>query len=107
MADTKRELLALLDESVFDPALRADANQYPADKRADLADVQHTARDTQRSYHRYGSSQHIVSMFEDDLRSPYGARETRKLHDLGLPAFPDVKDEFMRIAGKDRSGGTR
>jgi hypothetical protein len=98
MADAKKAMLDLLDRRVFDPAIAADPGSYPADKRRELAGVQKTARETKASYHKYGSAAHIKSMYLDDLRSPYGQRQTRELRDLGLPALVDVKSDFARIA---------
>ena len=93
-------MLSLLDRKVFGPAIQADPNRYPKDWIDELVGVKRTAKETQESYHRYGSAEHIKSMYQDDLRSPYGARQTRELHKLGLPALCDVKDDFMDIAAR-------
>lgn len=98
--DARHEMLALLDHRVFGPAINADPKRYPGDRQRELADVKKTAKETQESYHHYGSAEHIKSMFQDDLRSPYGKRQTDELHELGLPALSDVKDDFLDIAAR-------
>lgn len=96
--DAKRKLLDCLDETAFQPVLRADAEDYPEDKRDVLRDVQRATRSERDRFRGYDTAEKVVDMFRDDLSSEPAQKIQRELHDLDLPTLGDVRDEFENLA---------
>lgn len=94
----KGELLEFLNKRVFDPILRESPDKYKEDQRDDLLYVQRATRDEKKRYEHYESAQKVIDMFKDDLRSENAKPVNSKLKRLGLPALPDVEEEFLKRA---------
>lgn len=96
--DAQHRLLQLLDERVFEPALQVWSESYPADKRAELAQVQQATHKMRERFHGFRSAEEIYRMFHDELSSGAAHAMHRKLRDLNLPTIADIRIEFERTA---------
>jgi hypothetical protein len=94
----KDELVAFLDRKAFDPVLHAKPSDVPQGKRAAPEDVQRATEAERERYHRYGSADEVIRMFEDDLNSEPAKKVHRKLSELGLPTLNDLRAEFEALA---------
>jgi hypothetical protein len=100
MADAKQQLVEFLDRKVFDPVLHAsERGKGDADKRR-LEHLKDRTRSEQDRYHHYEDAAKVKQMFQDDLRSEPARRIHRESHQLGLPALPDVQDEFDQLCAR-------
>jgi hypothetical protein len=100
----KTELLRFLDSHVFNPILRAKEEDYKESDRTVLADVQGSTKSEKERFHHYGSAQEVRDNYLSDLHSETARRINKELRRLKLPRLPDVKDEFLKIAGDEKSG---
>jgi uncharacterized protein (DUF2267 family) len=96
--DARRKLVDFLDERAFQPVLRAKPDDFPKDKRDQLADVQRSTESEQERFRNYESAEKVVQMYRDDLSSEAAQKVHRQLRDLGLPTLNDVRDEFEQRA---------
>ena len=96
----KNELVSFLDRRVFDPILRASPDQYGAADRQKLQDVQESTRSEKERFRHYRSADDVKNNYLSDLNSSTAKRINKELEDLGLPRLPDVKDEFLKLAGQ-------
>jgi hypothetical protein len=96
---TKNELLTLLDKHVFHPTLNARPNRYGEKQRKELRDLQRRTEEEKARFHGYDSAEHIVAVFREEIGSELARPMHARLKDLGLPAMPDVRDQFLRLAG--------
>jgi len=97
--DVRRRLIGFLDEHVFNPVLKAQADKFSADKQPRLLEAQKTMRRERERVQACPSAFEVYRMFEYEVSS----EETRKLRgvlrDLGLPTLEDVWLDFVQMAG--------
>lgn len=94
--DARQNLVELLNKKVFGPILEASPDKYEDEgDRQKLNDLKSTTRSTQKSYE---NAEKVVEMYRDNLSSDAAAKVQRESKRLGLPALPDVKEEFERLA---------
>lgn len=96
---TKDELLALLDKHVFHPTLNAREDRYDERQRKDLRDLQRRTEEEKARFHGYDSAERIVAVYQEEISSEISRLMNARLKDLGLPTLPDVREEFLRMAG--------
>jgi hypothetical protein len=96
----KQELIHFLESKVFNPILRAKADDYSGHDREMLQHVQKSTESEKERYHHYGSAEEVVINFKRDLHSEAAKKIDSELSHLKLPRLPDVKDEFLQFAGK-------
>lgn len=96
--DVTHRLVSFLDEHVFDPVLRARAEDLPAGKRAALLEMQQAMRRERTRFHGYSSAAQVYREFHDDVNSQDERARQRTLHDLGLPTLADVRIDFEQMA---------
>ena len=96
----KTELLNFLDKHVFHPILNAKEEKYGTRQREQLQDLKRRTEAEKARFHGYDSAERIVAMYEEDLSSEAAKPVNAMLKDLGLPRLVDVRDEFLRLAGK-------
>jgi hypothetical protein len=106
---SKSELLRFLDSRVFNPILKVRKSDYKESDQKALADVQGSTKSEKQRFHGYGSAQEIRDNYMSDLHSETAKRINKELRRLKLPRLPDVKEEFLKLAGgeggKKKSGG--
>lgn len=94
MANKKQKLVAFLDQQIFDPVLHASARGKTDREKQQLEDLQARTRTEKDRYHHYEDAAKVKRMFKGDLSSAPAKRVHRVSHALGLPALPDVRQEF-------------
>jgi hypothetical protein len=106
---SKTELLRFLDARVFNPILKARKEDYAASEQRALADVQKATRSEQQRFRGYRGAAEVRDNYLSDLHSDTAKRINRELKRLRLPQLPEVKDEFLELAGgrKERGGKIR
>ena len=93
--DAREKLVELLDRRVFQPVLRASADDYGPHERGRLKSVQRKTRDEQHRYREeYHSAEKVARMFHDDLSSEPAQKVDRDLRRLHLPVMADIQEEF-------------
>ena len=97
----KTELLKFLDHHVFDPILKASADNYREADKKKLQDVQDRTKSEKDRFHHYSSAKEIIDNYKSDLHSSTAKRVNSELEELKLPTLPSVKHEFLRVAGDD------
>jgi hypothetical protein len=102
--DSKTKLLRFLDRKVFNPVLKARPDKYSETDQKTLDRLKRKTADEQQRYRTYKSAGQIRQEFEDDLDSAAAKKVHANLRKLKLPALPDVRDEFLKLA--DRVGAT-
>jgi hypothetical protein len=97
--DSARDkLLRFLDQTAFDPILRAKPDKYSDADRRVLADVQRRTESEKKRYHDdYGSAREIRDRFMQDVHSSAAKKVNDELKRLGLPRLPDLQDEFLKL----------
>ncbi|MBV8592463.1 MAG: hypothetical protein JO212_20780 [Acetobacteraceae bacterium] len=100
--DAKQELISFLERRAFQPVLRARQDDYPDNKRDELADLQERTRREIERFHNYGSAEDVVTNFKRDLHSSKAKEIHKRLEELNLPTINDVGQEFEEPA--DRLG---
>lgn len=96
---SKDELLALLDKHVFHPTLNAREDRYDEKQRQQLRDLQRRTEEEKARFHGYDSPERIVAVYQEEITSELARPMNSRLKDLGLPTLPDVRDQFLRLAG--------
>lgn len=96
----KEELLDLLDKRVFHPTLNAKAERYDEKQRKELRELQRRTEEEKARFHGYDSADRIVAVFREEVNSDVARPMNGRLKDLGLPTWPDVRDQFLSLAGK-------
>lgn len=96
----KQELLDFLDKHVFDPILRASADDYSETDKKKLEDVQNRTRSEKERFRNYTNAGEIIENYKRDLHSSTAKRVNSELERLKLPTLPSVKEEFLKAAGE-------
>ena len=104
---SKSELLRFLDSHVFNPILRARKSEYQERDQKALADVQDATKSEKQRFRGYRSAAEVRDNYLSDLHSDTAKRINRELKRLKLPRLPDVKDEFLKLAGDGPARKTR
>ncbi len=102
MSDTKakEELVEFLNKKAFDPVLRKKLDEYNSKREKEkLQDVKQATESTKEKYNKeYGTADEVVKRFKDDLNSSAAKKIHEELKQLGLPALPELKDDFSKLA---------
>ncbi len=96
---TKDELLGLLDKHVFHPTLNAREDRYDEKQRKELRDLQRRTEEEKARFHGYESAERIVAVYQEEIGSEVARPMNARLKDLNLPTLPDVREDFLRLAG--------
>ena len=96
---TKDELLALLDKQVFHPTLNAREDRYDEKQRKELRDLQRRTEEDKARFHGYDSAERIIAVYREEINSETSRPMNARLKDLGLPSLPDVREQFLQVAG--------
>lgn len=99
---TKIELLNFLDKKVFHPILNAKDDQRGEKERRELQQLQQRTESEKARFHGYDSAERIVQMYKTAINSETERPANARLKDLGLPTLPDIRDEFLRLAGEEQ-----
>lgn len=94
----KNELLTFLDKHVFHPILNARSNRYGEKQRKELRELQRLTEEEKARFHGYDSAERIVAVFREQVQSDLARPMHSRLRDLGLPALPDIREPFLRLA---------
>jgi hypothetical protein len=97
---SKEHLLHFLDRHVFDPILRASADDYSEADKKKLEDVQNRTRSAKARFRGYASTGEIIENYKRDLHSSTAKRVNSGLERLNLPTLASVKEEFLKEAGE-------
>ena len=98
---SKSELLDLLDKHVFHPTLNAKPERYDEKQRKELRELQRRTEEEKARFHGYDSAERIVDVFREEIGSETARPMNARLKDLGLPTLPDVREQFLRLAGEN------
>lgn len=96
---TKDDLLAVLDKHVFHPTLNAREDRYDEKQRQELRELQRRTEEEKARFHGYDSAERIVAVYREEINSELARPMNSRLKDLGLPTLPDVREQFLRLAG--------
>jgi hypothetical protein len=99
----KQKLLHFLDQHVFNPILRASADRYSDADQRKLKDVQDRTKSEQERFRGYQSAREVIDNYKSDLHSSTAKRVNSELEKLKLPTLPSVKDDFLKLAGEEKS----
>ena len=92
----RNELIGVLDDLVFLPALNADPQSYPRQDRNRLSEVQGWLTLKQSYYHSLTSAKQVISVFYDGLKS-----SLKRMSSLRLRTFRDAESTFYNICRKN------
>ena len=98
--DARTQLLDFLDQKAFQPVLKTSLDDYKNENQLQmLVEVQERTRSTRQRYHNsYTSAADVLKNFRSDLSSEAAKIVHADLRSLGLPALPEVKQEFEQLA---------
>lgn len=96
----KDDLLALLDKDVFHPTLNAREDRYDEKHRKELRELQRRTEEEKARFHGYDSAERVIAVFRDEISSETARPMNARLKDLGLPTLPDVREQFLQLAGE-------
>ncbi len=97
--DARERLLDFLEARVFQRVLDASPEDYESEKdRKRLERVRHALHADVNRYRALQTVDEIVDHYRTDLERDREREVFDVLHELGLPALPDVRDEFHRTA---------
>ncbi len=96
MIDAKKQLVDLLVERAFKPALLAAPFNYDRHEREVLARVQGVIREEITHYRNLGSAEEVVDRFRHDHRSGALRQLEKDLRYLELPTLSETRSEFER-----------
>lgn len=95
----RERLVDLLDREVFRPIVQASPDRFSGNDRRKYDEVRDATERTREKYRKeYSSARQVYDMYRSDLSSEPAQRISRRSHDLNLPAFEDVEEEFTRLA---------
>ena len=97
MATAKQQLIDLLNRKVFDPVIHASESGKSDAEKQKLEKIKGQTRTEQQRYHHYEDAAKVKQMYRDDLRSAPAEKVHRESHQLGLPALPDIREEFEQL----------
>jgi hypothetical protein len=83
MADTRHRLLETIEREAFDPILKAQPEDYPESKRAELDDVQEATCSARKRYHNQASAAGVYREYRDDLSSEAAKKTSGRLRIWG------------------------
>ncbi len=79
----------------------AKPERYDEKQRKELRDLQRRTEEEKARFHGYDSAERIIAVFREEIASETARPMNARLKDLGLPTLPDVRDQFLRLAGVD------
>lgn len=97
---SKQELLDFLDKHIFMPILHASERDLSIKQLDDLKDLKHRTHEDMGRYHGYDSAEKIVEIYKGDVSHEAAKPVNARLKDLGLPTMPDVREQFLDLAGE-------
>jgi len=96
--DKRERLVRFLDEKAFDPILKKSPEEYSGEKRSKFEDVRRSTESEKKRFHDdYKTTTEVKNNYLSDLSSRTGEKKTSELKELGLPALPQLKDDFLKL----------
>ncbi len=104
MADTRKQLLDVIEHEAFDPILKAKADDYADKDQAKLADVQGATQSAVERYEKQRSAEGVYREYKGDLSSRAAKKTSAQIQSLGLPTLRSIEGDVERVA---RSAGLK
>lgn len=99
--EANKRLFEVLDECVFQPVLQADEKSIPEHNRALLLQLKDALSQQRELFHTCASDEEVHQAFHEQINSAEAEKTKLQLHELGLPALADCREQF-ELAASDR-----
>jgi hypothetical protein len=97
--EKKRQLIAFLDEKVFDPVLNSSPDEFSsAEQKRKFHDLRKSILAEKKRFHeRYASARDIRENYLSDIESRTSKRMNAELEELELPRLSQFREEFLSL----------